>query len=1076
VNCAANAKSTRYCGVKTALYNAVNAISTSSVRIRIGLMMFNESGANSFSGGSPTGSKDGAYVRYSLRDMNANNKQVLLDLIRSLDVGNDKGSSTQNALAYEEARRYFAGIGVMNGDNTAYKVDMGIPQLTTPPGADANYTASVTPAMTSNHTTYISPVADGCQQNFILYISNGPPDSGENGRANTILTGLYGGTKPSTYPYTLNYNPNNYVTSNQLQSNAGDWMDEFANTLWTKGDVPNGSNPHTIVSYGVALYDNSKAEQQASPVSGRALSYSASQGHGGGKYFDATDANTLQNEFETIFTEIQSVDSEFVSATLPLAVNIQGNYLNQVYMGLFRPDANDSPRWIGNVKQYRLKYDASTGTVSLVDFSSPTVSAVSPTTGFINPLSTSFWSTALTGTVSTGTVSFWTNNPEGTATTLYPNLPSQDAPDGAYVEKGGVAQQLRSSYLVDQSTRNVYSCALSGGVGNCSGALSSFAFNTTNITGSTYQTAFAASDATDLANIVNWVRGTDNNSGSTTGADPTGPGKTSTNQTVTVRPYVHGDVLHSRPVILNYGTSDAGPLMAFYGANDGMLHAVCAGQNGSTNNCTGSAAPGQEVWAFVPPEAFAKLKRLRDGSPKVAITGVIASPTPTTKNYFFDGTIDVFSGTNPNTNSAQKILYVSARRGGSFIYAFDVTSIAAPLFLWKIDSTQGSFGKLAQTWSMPQVAHVRNSSHPWVVVFGAGYCGHDNNSASLSVGEDADPPQSCPTTHDGSAVYVVDAFSGAVVKTFSAAANGGAAISKSIASDVALVDQNRDGFVDRIYVGDTGGTVWRMDVDDTSESNWTLVELAVSKSNSQGSTDTAVEKFLYAPDIVTTGAYNAVLLGSGDREHPLSTSSNNRFYMFKDTNMTLLTPTTAAQVQAITDYTNMVDVTAVSDPAAEVASGTATGWYYPLTTDGEKTVNAPLTLAGITYFGTNTPNPTGTPTPGTCNNLGIAKAYALTYGGGVGAESDGSAYVTLTGGGLPPSPVGGMVQIDSTTIVPFCIGCGAMGTPPPASGGTGTEDCSTACGVGASSIEACKVCLKLPETRKKQYWYNKTDQ
>jgi type IV pilus assembly protein PilY1 len=267
-------------------------------------------------------------------------------------------------------------------------------------------------------------------------------------------------------------------------------------------------------------------------------------------------------------------------------------------------------------------------------------------------------------------------------------------------------------------------------------------------------------------------------------------------------------------------------------------------------------------------------------------------------------------------------------------------------------------------------------------VFGAGYCGHDNNSTSLSVGEDADPPQSCPTGHDGSAVYVVDAFSGALVKAFSTAANGGAAISKSVASDVALVDQNRDGLVDRIYVGDTGGTVWRMDVDDANESNWTLVELAVSKSNSQGSTDTAVEKFLYAPDIVTTGSYTAVLLGSGDREHPLSTSSNNRFYMFKDTNMTLLTPITAAQVQATTDYTNMVDVTAVSDPAAAVASSTATGWYYPLTTDGEKTVNAPLTLAGITYFGTNTPNPNGTPTPGTCNNLGIAKAYALTYSGG----------------------------------------------------------------------------------------------
>ena len=59
-----------------------------------------------------------------------------------------------------------------------------------------------------------------------------------------------------------------------------------------------------------------------------------------------------------MFAEIQAVNSVFVSATLPVALNVSNTYLNQVYMGLFRPDANVSPRWYGNLKEYKLAYDS----------------------------------------------------------------------------------------------------------------------------------------------------------------------------------------------------------------------------------------------------------------------------------------------------------------------------------------------------------------------------------------------------------------------------------------------------------------------------------------------------------------------------------------------------------------------------------------------------------------------------------------------------------------------------------------------------------------------------------------------
>ena len=48
------------------------------------------------------------------------------------------------------------------------------------------------------------------------------------------------------------------------------------------------------------------------------------------------------------------MNSVFASVSLPVSVNTQGTYLNQVYIGMFRPDEDAFPRWTGNLKQYKL--------------------------------------------------------------------------------------------------------------------------------------------------------------------------------------------------------------------------------------------------------------------------------------------------------------------------------------------------------------------------------------------------------------------------------------------------------------------------------------------------------------------------------------------------------------------------------------------------------------------------------------------------------------------------------------------------------------------------------------------------
>ena len=50
-----------------------------------------------------------------------------------------------------------------------------------------------------------------------------------------------------------------------------------------------------------------------------------------------------QDHAGRIFSRIQSVNSVFASVSLPVSVNTEGTYLNQVYIGMFRPDAEGAP-------------------------------------------------------------------------------------------------------------------------------------------------------------------------------------------------------------------------------------------------------------------------------------------------------------------------------------------------------------------------------------------------------------------------------------------------------------------------------------------------------------------------------------------------------------------------------------------------------------------------------------------------------------------------------------------------------------------------------------------------------------
>jgi Tfp pilus tip-associated adhesin PilY1 len=127
---------------------------------------------------------------------------------------------------------------------------------------------------------------------------------------------------------------------------------------------------------------------------------------GGGQYYSASNVTQLTQYLTNIFNAIQAANSVFASASLPVSVNAQGTYKNQVFVGVFRPDGNGQPRWYGNLKQYKFTYDPTTNTLELGDVLG--FPALNASTGFFMPTAVSAWTKSST---------FWANELKGTPPT-----------------------------------------------------------------------------------------------------------------------------------------------------------------------------------------------------------------------------------------------------------------------------------------------------------------------------------------------------------------------------------------------------------------------------------------------------------------------------------------------------------------------------------------------------------------------------------------------------------------------------------------------------------------------------------
>lgn len=235
--------------------------------------------------------------------------------------------------------------------------------------------------------------------------------------------------------------------------------------------------------------------------------------------------------------------------------------------------------------------------------------------------------------------------------------------------------------------------------------------------------------------------------------------------------------LNSQPAFSGISTSYADfrdtstyktrPPFLLVGANDGMLHAfdasVTVGGNG-----------GEELFAYVPAGIVENLWELTD-------------PDYSHK-YYVDGTPVVTDAWLGASLGWRTMAVGTTGAGGRSVFALDVTdplNMNTSDMLWEF-----SHQDLGLTMQKPSIFALANGK--FGVAVSSGY------DTSLVNGK----------------VWFLDASDGQVMKEISIPTNGA-----ELGSPL-LVDVNADRIADRMYVADTLGKVWRVDINDSSVSSW----------------------------------------------------------------------------------------------------------------------------------------------------------------------------------------------------------------------------------------------------------------
>ena len=631
------------------------------------------------------------------------------------------------------------------------------------------------------------------------------------------------------------------------------------------------------------------------------LWHAAVDGHG--QYFSATSPTSLSAGLSNALASIASRKGSSAAAATSTLNPVAGN--NYAYVASYT-----TVKWQGNLEARTI--DVNTGVIS----------------------ATASWCVESIVSGTCPSPSIIVSKTSGSSTNYYCQTPGSACPSSQYDSSSNTCNvpmatsctgTMPAMVSTNSDTRNIYTANSSAT------ALTPFdaAYATANpayfsATGLSQWSSFTATQQAEASgtNLINFLRGQsgyENRTSNLVGSVD--------NRLYRYREATMGDALESQPIFIAapvFSYADPGytafktaqasrPGTVYMGANDGMLHAFSALDEGTSPVVPG----GSERWAYVPSMVIPNMWKLADYNYATQHTNFV-NGSPIISDIctaFCDG----ISG----TPVWKTILVGGLNAGGRGYYALDITDPTAPALLWEFTTTagQGSVTDDDLGYSYGNPVITAKADGTWVVLVTSGY----NNTS--------------PGNGQGY-LYVLNAATGAIISKIGTGA-GSTTTPSGLAKISAWNDSSASNRASYVYGGDLLGNVWRFDINSTAAVTTGLgtgdvVQFATLKDPSG-----VAQPITTSPVLGQISKQRVIFVGTGKylETSDLTDTQVQSEYALKDDGTTIYTNPAGSPRNSTTLVQQTLTTSATGNRSAStnpVDFTTGHGWYVDFPDSGER--------------------------------------------------------------------------------------------------------------------------------------------
>jgi hypothetical protein len=434
------------------------------------------------------------------------------------------------------------------------------------PLAEGLASIGVVYASPKSATVTVVAVEEYCQKSFVIVITSGVSSEDQG-----ITSDYDGDGLDVTQTITID----GVEMAIPVNQNGGTYLDDVAYDLYSRDVIGYQPGFQNVTTYTIGFMGNDESNAYLKNASnngnGNLNLYDTSDKEYGKYHFEAENPDALSGVLINAINAILSKTSSFTAPVVPVTRTTSGN---QIYLAFFKP--GESNFWEGNVTKFGLSSDG-----EILDANGIVATWAN---GAMKEDADPYW-----GTIDWADTSK-TNGIDNSARNIYTYLGVSNDLTGHFNWFSTDNDNLTSAELTtyDDSIGPLELDNITGifddgepltgtdsGATATSGTITSADFipytgrtgsfrKGETVTGSTSGAVGTIASA-GTTELINYIRGADVH-------DEDEDNNTSENRAI-----ICGDPLHSEPVVVNYGDLDSDgddEIMVFFGANDGMLHAV----------------------------------------------------------------------------------------------------------------------------------------------------------------------------------------------------------------------------------------------------------------------------------------------------------------------------------------------------------------------------------------------------------------------------------------------------------------------------------------------------------------------